>query len=102
MEALNPDGTSGRNRTGTLLPETDFESVASTSSATEARGEGPSNAVVGPLSQRENVRFLCKDANPGSARYSLLALLRKPERALSHVTTRNMMGFSNAGYIEST
>ena len=30
------DGTSGRKRTGTLLPETDFESVASTNSATEA------------------------------------------------------------------
>lgn len=33
-------GTSGRNRTGTLLPESDFESDASTNSATEALGMG--------------------------------------------------------------
>ena len=30
------NGTSRRTRTGTLLPETDFESVASTNSAREA------------------------------------------------------------------
>lgn len=33
---VKPDGADGRNRTGTLLPEPDFESGASTSSATPA------------------------------------------------------------------
>ena len=37
MDAVGKvDGASGENRTHTLLPELDFESSASTSSATEA------------------------------------------------------------------